>query len=298
MAAARVPCAAVPALRIRLPEGRNRRVALLGAGLLVLLVAGVIAAFAATGGDDERVSVGSTVEVAVVPQVVGLRTAQAKAALERAGLASVVERKASSRPAGTVTAAKPKPGSRVERGAAILLVVARARPAPVETQTAPTATEPATTEPTATEPPTETRIVEPEPAATEVPSVVEIGFVDAARMLEARGYVAETYVVASPRPRGLVLRQRPAPGTRLAAGRTVRLAVAAGTGSREPAELADYTGLPEHQARELLGRAGFTVRMLDRLAPEPKLIGVVLEQRPAAGKSLPVLTQVVLVVGR
>jgi beta-lactam-binding protein with PASTA domain len=131
-----------------------------------------------------------------------------------------------------------------------------------------------------------------------VPGVLEVGFVDSARMVEDRGYVADTYPVASKRLRGTVVRQQPAPGTRLARGRTVRLYVAVGRGARGAVELADYTGLPERQARELLERAGFTVRTVDAPAPSRKSIGKVLKQRPVPPKSLPVLSQVTLFVGR
>lgn len=306
--------------RIWPPAGRQRRAVGIAAAALVLLVAGVLVALAATGGEEERPSVGSTVEVARVPQVVGLRAPQARARLERAGLASAVERKASARPAGVVIAAKPKAGSRVERGVAILLVVSGGRPArpatttaetetrpaetetepaETETETAPTVTEPAETEtePAATDP-TDTVIVQPEPRLSEVPGVTEVGFVDSARMIEDRGYVAETVAVKSGRPRGLVLRQEPAPGTPLARGRTVRLYVALGRGGRGAVELGDFTGLPERQARELLMRAGLMVRTVDRGAPGRKLVGVVLQQRPAAPRKLPVLSQVTLFVGR
>jgi beta-lactam-binding protein with PASTA domain len=286
--------------------GPQRRTLVVAAAAAAVLVAGLVVAIVAFGGDDEPESVASTVEVAVVPRVVGLPVPGATAALRRAGLAGVVERKASARARGTVIATKPKPGSRVESGVAILLVVSKGRPAPgrtTETEpeppppTAPTETG-ETTAPTVTERPSDTVIVEPEPALSEVPGVLQVGFVDSARMVEERGFVAETYPVSSKKPRGTVIRQEPAPGTPLARGRTVRLYVALGKGSRGAVKLGDYTGLPERQARELLERAGFTVRTADRRAPSRKLVGEVLRQRPGAGPRLPVLTQVTLYVGR
>ena len=121
---------------------------------------------------------------------------------------------------------------------------------------------------------------------------------DSARMVEDRGYVAETYPVESKKPRGSVIRQEPAPGTPLARGRTVRLFVSLGHGTRGAVKLSDYSGLPERQARELLERAGFTVRTRDRAAPSRKLVGKVLTQAPGAPQSVPILTQVTLYVGR
>ena len=149
-----------------------------------------------------------------------------------------------------------------------------------------------------TDRPGDTVVVEPEPPLSEVPGVLNVGFVDAARTVEDRGYVAETYPVASSKPRGAVIRQQPEPGTALARGRTVRLYVAVGRGPRGAVQLGDYTGLPERQARELLYRAGLTVRVLDRDAPDAQARRRRSPQQPSAGKTLPVLSQVALLVGR
>jgi beta-lactam-binding protein with PASTA domain len=288
--------------RIPPPAWRQRRTAAAAAGALVLLVAGVLVAVAAFGGDDEPSSVASSVEVVTVPAVVGLRTSAAEAALRRAGLGSAVERRANARASGTVIAAKPQAGSRVERGVAILLVVSSGRAAgggTTTTTTTETGPGPSTTTaPTVTERPGDTVIVEPEPSLSEVPGVLDVGFVDSARMVEDRGYVADTYPVASGKPRGTVVRQQPAAGTALARGRTVRLYVAVGRGSRGAVTLTDFSGLPERQARELIERAGLTVRTVDRAAPSPKDVGRVLRQQPGAPKRLRVLSQVTIYVGR
>jgi beta-lactam-binding protein with PASTA domain len=303
--------------RIRVPARRPAWApAAAAAALLALLLGGVlVAVLAFDGGDENDAAPGtSTRVVATVPSVVGLTRGRARAVLARAGLESAFERRRSARrPAGRVVVQKPKAGSRVERGVAILLIVSSGRktptrteaaetePAPTETttETATTAeTEAETTTTTLPERPTDTVIVNPEPELSEVPGVLDVGFVDAALFVESRGFVADTITVASPRPRGIVLRQRPAPGTKLARGRTVRLYVAAGAGKRRPARLADYSGLPEEQARDLLRKAGFTVRTVDRAAPSARLVGEVLFQRPAAGQFLPVLSQVTVYVGR
>lgn len=286
--------------RISVPARRpGWATAAAGVALIGLLVGGVLVAVLALGSDDNEggSAATSTRVVATVPSVVGLTRARAGAVLARAGLENAVEGRGSPRPAGEVLVQKPKAGSRVERGVAILLVVSSGRKKPARTnEEEPATTGGATT--TLPERPTDTVIVEPEPALSEVPGVLDVGFVDAARFVESRGFVAESVVVASPRPRGIVLRQRPAPGTQLARGRTVRLFVAAGGGKRTPAKLFDVTGFPEREARDLLQKAGFTVRTIDRAAPSERKIGKVLFQRPAAGRFMPVLSQVALYVGR
>jgi beta-lactam-binding protein with PASTA domain len=285
-------------------ERRTLALALIG---VLLLAAGILAAVGASREPDEPASVGDSVAVATVPAVAGLETAAAEASLRRAGLASAVEERDSRRPAGTVIGARPRAGSRVERGAAILLLVSTGkRPARGSTTTETEPEPPAETEPetepepppTITDDPRDTVIVEPEPELSEVPGVLHIGYIDSARRVEDAGFVAETYPVASKRLRGMVVRQQPAPSTPWARGRTVRLYVSVGTGDRGAIELTDYSGLPERQARELLERAGFTVRVVERPAPSRKLLGKVIRQAPAAGKRMPVLSQVVLYVGR
>ena len=294
--------------RIQDAARQRRRTLAVAAAAIGLLLAGLVVAVAASGGEDEPESVGASVEVSTVPSVVGLRTARAEALLADAGLASAVEEKASRRAAGTVLAAKPKAGSRVERGAAILLIVSNGkRPTRGSTQTT-TTTEPppATTAPppptepppTVTDRPGDTVIVEPEPAVGEVPYATNVGFVDSIARVQDRGYVAETYPIASTLTRGLVVRQQPPGGARLARGRTVRLYVAVGRGDRGAVDLDDFSGLGERQARELLARAGLTVRTVERPAPARRLVGRVLRQQPAAGVRLPVLSQVVIFVGR
>jgi beta-lactam-binding protein with PASTA domain len=284
-----------------MPERRpSWAIAAAGAALLALLLGGVLVGVLALGSDDDEAgSAGtSTRVVATVPSVVGLTSARAGSVLARAGLESAVEARRSRKPAGRVLVQKPRAGSRVERGVAILLVVSSGPttqpPAQAEEEPASTAGE-TTTLPKR---PTDTVIVEAEPPLSEVPGVLDVGFVDAARFVESRGYVADSYLVASQQPRGLVVRQRPAPGTKLARGRTVRLYVAAGRGARRPAKLEDFTGLPEREARDLLQRAGFTVRTIDRAAPSRRQIGAVLSQSPGGGRFRPVLSQVTLYVGR
>jgi beta-lactam-binding protein with PASTA domain len=285
-----------------MPERRpSWAIAAAGAALLALLLGGVlVGALALSSDDDEPGTAGtSTRVVATVPSVVGLTSARAGRVLARAGLESAVEPRRSRKPAGRVLVQKPKAGSRVERGVAILLVVSSGPkpqpPAQAEEEEPGSTTGETTTLP---ERPTDTVIVEAEPPLSEVPGVLDIGFVDAARFVESRGYVADSYLVASQQPRGLVVRQRPAPGTKLARGRTVRLYVAAGRGVRRPAKLDDFTGLPEREARDLLQRAGFTVRTIDKAAPSRRQIGEVLSQSPGGGRFRPVLSQVTLYVGR
>jgi serine/threonine-protein kinase len=287
------------------PPGGRRALAL-GGLAAALLVLGILLAVFAFGGDGDDAA--TTVDAVTVPSVVGFRRARAQAVLQRAGLASGVERRRSSRPVGRVIGQRPRAGSRIERGRAILLIVSRGGPAASRQQErepgTSTATEPSETQPPETETapmetqPVDTVVIAPEPAVSQVPGVLRIGFVDSATMVEQRGFVADTYPVALKGLRGEVVKQLPAPGTMMAKGRTVRLYVAVGTGTRELARVPDLKGPSENASRDEARRAGFTVRTVSRLVRSKKKIGTVLAQRPAAGTSHPVLTQLTIVVGR
>jgi beta-lactam-binding protein with PASTA domain len=154
-----------------------------------------------------------------------------------------------------------------------------------ETETATTTTEATTT-------------VEEPPEPVEVPDVVGQSHVEAGSTIEGIGLVADSYPVASTEPRGTVVAQRPTAGTQLEEGDTTRMNVALGEGARAAREVPDVTGPQGSDARATLRRAGFTVRTLPREPPTPEESGEVLTQQPAAGTSVPELTQVTIFVGR
>jgi PASTA domain len=152
-----------------------------------------------------------------------------------------------------------------------------------------------TTETTTTE--TTTTTEEP-PEPVPVPDVVGQSTVEGGAAIEAEGLVADSYPVASTETRGTVVAQRPAGGTQLPEGETVRMNVALGGGSRETREVPDVTGPTASNARDTLRRAGLTVRTLYREPPSPEEVGEVLTQDPAPGTSAPDLAQVTIYVGR
>jgi len=153
-----------------------------------------------------------------------------------------------------------------------------------------------TTEDTTTVETTTTAEEPPQPVA--VPDVIGQGYVEAGSTIEGAGLVADSYPVASTEPRGTVVAQRPAAGTQLKEGDTVRTNVALGGGARRTREVPDVTGPEASDARATLRRSGFTMRTQYRAPPSPEEEGEVLTQQPAAGTSAPDLTQVTIFVGR
>ena len=163
-----------------------------------------------------------------------------------------------------------------------------------------TETETDTTETDETETDTDTgataTVEESEPV--EAPDVVGVSYVEAGSTIEGQGLVADSYPVASTEQRGTVVAQRPAPGTQLEEGDTVRNNVALGDGARRTREVPDVTGPQASDARATLRRAGFTVRTQYRAPPSAEEFDEVLAQQPGPGTSAPDLTQVTIFVGR
>jgi serine/threonine-protein kinase len=142
-----------------------------------------------------------------------------------------------------------------------------------------------------------TTVEEPAQPVT-VPGVVGESYVAAGSTLEGLGLAADSYPVASQETRGTVVAQRPDPGKTAKEGDIVRNNVALGTGTRETKQVPDVTGPQASDARDAVRRAGLTVRTIFSHAPTPEEVGEVLTQQPAAGTSVPELTQVALYVGR
>lgn len=255
--------------------------------VLILLVGLLIAYFALRDRGDEE----AAPEDAVVPSVVGLPEAAARATLEQQGLeAEVTGSEESAEPEGTVVAQEPEAGVELPQGAVVELTLSAGEPEVVTvTEEEPVETEPQTT--TDEEPPEE------EPSVVEVPDVTGADHVEAAATVEELGLIANTFPVESQEERGTVVAQNPDPGTELQEGQTVRLNVSLGGDEREDAEIPNVTGEEEADARQMLREAGFTVRTIDREAPEPEHVGVVILQQPEP-QSAPVLTQVTIFVGR
>jgi beta-lactam-binding protein with PASTA domain len=252
--------------------------------LLLLLVVGglgLLWALQRDDGDGDRT---------VVPAVVGMTEAEAIRQIRAAGLEAVRNPGESRRPEGEVFAQTPGGGSRLEEGEPVVINVSTGPPSTTTvttTTTAPTTT--ATT--TVQEPP-------PPPAPVTMPDVVGQSQVDAGELLESEGLVADSYPVPSEEPAGTVISQRPAPGTELKEGDTVRLNVALGPDEREASEIPDLTGLEASEARQRARIDGFTVRTVFRRPPSREEVGEVLTQTPAAGATAPIMTQITLFVGR
>lgn len=129
--------------------------------------------------------------------------------------------------------------------------------------------------------------------AEEVPNVVGMKRPDAEQRLEDRGFEVEAKRVVSPKAAGIVVTQRPRPGTLYGEGGIVVLAVA-----RDPlkTEVPDVSGLPLARALARLRAAELRPRAQEVPSREPK--GIVLRQLPAPGTEVPTGSPAILVVAR
>jgi serine/threonine-protein kinase len=146
----------------------------------------------ATKGRTVTITVSRGVEGVEVPQLTGLSRDEAEQQLSGLGLTAEVTEEESSRPPGTVLNQDPGAGTSVERGAAVRLTVAKARPQV--------------------------------PDVTTGNPTVE----DATQTLEDAGYKVATDERPDPAMAGRVIGQRPDPGTPRSTGGTVTLVIGVG----------------------------------------------------------------------
>jgi beta-lactam-binding protein with PASTA domain len=223
----------------------------------------------------------------VVPSVVGQRQGDAVTTLTRLRLRPVLRNVPSARPVGTVVAQNPPAGKEVDPDSRVTLNVSTGTgpsTTTVATTTVATTTAPATTT-------TATR-------GARVPSVVGLGQTRALRRLNVLGFRPTVTYVRSNQPVNRVISQRPAPGTGLRRGSRVRLNVSTGPDPQPAETVPDVVGQDQATAVETLRSAGFRVVVLNRPTGDQSRDGIVVEQQPIGGSSIPGGSQATIFVGR
>jgi beta-lactam-binding protein with PASTA domain len=198
--------------------------------LLVLVLAGLAAAYFLAQDDDEPAATTATVAQVEVPVLVGLRQARAEELAREAGLEPEIERAASAKPAGVVFEQDPGAGDEAERGDAVLLRVSSG-------------------------PPKET-----------VPDVVGQPVGEAVEDLRAAGLGSKQVEAFGDAEEGTVLKQEPAGGEKLREGAVVTLTVSKGP---QPVEVPDVVGTTSSEATAALRDAGLDVNIVPVPSEEP-----------------------------
>jgi eukaryotic-like serine/threonine-protein kinase len=226
-------------------------------------VSAVVAAVVAAGTTFALQRTVLSREAVEVPSVLGLPSQSARALIESRGLMFVVgeEREDAKAPAGNVVAQRPMEGSRIERGQAVDVTVAKA------------------------------------PALVKAPVLIGLALSEAKLRIEMAklvlGKVAEDN---SPDVKaGNVISQGVPEGSETKVGTAIDLVVSKGAGS---VAVPGVVGRSLAKAKEELQKAGFTVGNIRSRSDEDHSDGLILEQIPAAGQLAPKGSSVELVINR
>ncbi|MGI9181923.1 MAG: PASTA domain-containing protein [Longimicrobiaceae bacterium] len=194
-------------------------------------------------------------DVVTMPDVRGGTEAEARRALERVGLE--VERANSlvhpQVPAGVVLAQGPLPGREVARGSPVRVTLSAGR------------------------------------ERRRVPEIGALTSEQARQFLARAGFEVEVEEVENPRRTGTVLETDPTIGTMVEMPGRVRLVVSSGP---PPVVVPDLADLPESAARDALAAVGLRLGEVEYDPFAPGTLGGVVSQRPAAGATIPVGSQV------
>ncbi len=196
-----------------------------------------------------------------VPPLGGDPLATAEREAQEANLDLVFSEEFSSTvPAGRIVSQRPPPGTEVEEGTEVSVVVSRG------------------------------------PELAPVPQVTGLHVDEATRRIEGAGFkvggIEEVY--HDQVPKNEVIGQNPDPETNLEVGKPVRLTVSLG---KEPVQVPEVVGLGEGEAGAILLGARLEVEVTEAFSGEVAR-GLVISQEPPAGETVPQDSTVRLVVSR
>jgi eukaryotic-like serine/threonine-protein kinase len=238
--------------------------------------AGIV--FAQSPGAGVQLDEGQTVEILVssglirvaVPNMIGLKEAEARRRLEAAKFEVKIERVFASAPEGTVVDQQPQSGERAAPGSLVTLKVSKG------------------------------------PNLKPVPDVIGLLEEEALTRLRASGFEPRIFDVPAADPAGTVIAQEPPPGERAPPDSRVRINVSTGEQTGETTErpgtatgstrvaVPNVVGLAQTPALRRLRSAGLKGVVAYRTSDQPR--GRVIEQRPAAAARVNRNAQVRLVV--
>jgi beta-lactam-binding protein with PASTA domain/predicted Ser/Thr protein kinase len=128
-----------------------------------------------------------------------------------------------------------------------------------------------------------------------VPAVLNLSEAEAKQKIEGAGFEFDPQNQASATVEvGLVVRQNPEEGNKLAKGEKVTVYISTGKGKVEVPNLA---GKSRDTASNELGKLGLGVNPQTEATDDEKMIGVVIRQSPEAGQMLEVGGEVTIIVG-
>jgi serine/threonine-protein kinase len=211
-------------------------------------------------GSTVTITVSSGLGTVGVPDVTGLRAKQARSTLKDKGFDVREDERASSTVrAGLVIDTEPPPGTEVERGSRVTLVISSGA------------------------------------KQVEVPALIGLQQDLAESVLRGDGLIPNIETRDSDEPEGQVIAQDPAAGSTVRRHTAVTVVVSTGAGS---AIVPNVVGQSKDQARADLKGAGLSVRISKRTTSDPNEDDQVLEQSPTAGTRLRRGEPVTIFVGK
>jgi serine/threonine-protein kinase len=132
------------------------------------------------------------------------------------------------------------------------------------------------------------------PQDVRVPNVIGLSFSDAEQQLKSKGFAAERGELRyhNAAPKGTVLDQQPAPGTRDVPGTRITLVL---SGGQRYATIPGVIGMSRELALNALEQAGFDAgEVTQRPSNDP--LGAVIDSRPRPGTQAPIPSTVALVL--
>lgn len=133
------------------------------------------------------------------------------------------------------------------------------------------------------------------PQDIRVPNVIGLAYADAVQQLEQKGFSVERGETRfhNAAPKGTVLDQQPAPGSREVQGIRVALVV---SGGQKIGTVPSLIGLSREAAINTLEAAGFALADEPTSRPSNEPLGTVIDSRPRPGTQAPMPSPVLLVV--
>jgi eukaryotic-like serine/threonine-protein kinase len=284
--------------------------------LLALVVTGIAAAYLLTRDDA------SSATKTEVPNVVGLSTASATQRLGERGYATVVRGRVSSvARLGTVLSQQPPAGTELDRGGRVTIVVARGpstvgvpnvvglpidqafirlQSANLKSKSVKVASKQPKDRVIRQAPPggsqakkgsTVVLTVSTGPSLVKVPAVGGLTEAAATATLSRLGFRLSVSRIGSTLPKGIVISQEPAPGTKAPKGSIVGINVS--TGSKTAAggvAVPNVVGLSQASAIDSIEQAGLKVDSFPVASSKPR--GTVVSQLPSAETRVPPRTLV------
>jgi beta-lactam-binding protein with PASTA domain len=243
-----------------------------------------LAGVTAVKGTTVILSVSNGLKPVIVPSLVGQTQGAAVTQLTKLGLKSQLQNVPSTKPVGLVVAQKPKAGAEVDKSSTVVLNIS-------------TGTGGSTTTVQTTTSATTTVVTTAAAATLRVPSVRGLAVTAGLRRLNSAGLRPIVRYVQSSQPAGRIVAEVPSAGT-VRRGSPVRVNVSTGPNPAASATVPSVVGQDQAAAASAVRQAGFKVLVLFRKTTDQTKDGVVLEEQPRAGSSIPRGSYVAIFVGR